>query len=522
MTDVRYILEVEKGGKVQRAIALPIVTEVRKERVPTSVLTWTLGDDPIREFAGVREKMYTLSGTSGYIDRLGYDAQGNRLFASGPKLFREFEQFLEDYENDTYSYQKNLAITADTPTDAPRLVLRALWEGDAALVEQAGFQWDRSLRQGRFMYEYVLALRAYGEPTLPSRHTRNLLGGASNVLKKSQDAIRAATTSIALATEFLQDTRSSLDQYRKPVQSIYRGLQEVRRLAGAAQSLRTWPRAFAEDVWRVTNAETQAIYDSWAALPFVDRQQARAGMLDALKIGNEARSTFLSWLGQNYVKVDTRGPTPGANAVNIATSRVGLTAAVPTVVYEVTGGQTIYDVAYAVTGSRENWKTIADINGMTSPYTLPDGSPLTAGVQLLVPADIAALEATTQNPDDIYGIDLKVGADGDLVLQGDDNIALSRGVDNLTQAIYIRSVSFQGDNATFPLFGFPSIIGDGGTAETAGYLASHARSQYESDPRIKTARNIEVDDQGDSYFVTATLTPVGGAAFQVKLPIQGN
>src|SRR3990167_9498396 len=131
-TSVSYILEVYRRSetpigevvKFIRSIEIPLVNSYDLDRVETTILTWTLGEFPVREFSGVKGQNLVIRGRSGIPHRLGRDARRNRLFASGTRLFREFSQFLKDYANEAAA-----AIGSRMGIEY-FMVLRALWERD--------------------------------------------------------------------------------------------------------------------------------------------------------------------------------------------------------------------------------------------------------------------------------------------------------------------------------------------------------------------------------------------------------
>ena len=108
MARVRYILEVQKpdnfGVIIRTKFLLPLVSEIKLQRKHAVVTVWTLGATPVKQYAGVRNQVFTLSGRSGVQPRSETIGVTSVPAAdqSGPELFRKLEKFIEDYENSAY------------------------------------------------------------------------------------------------------------------------------------------------------------------------------------------------------------------------------------------------------------------------------------------------------------------------------------------------------------------------------------------------------------------------------------
>ena len=168
---VAYLLEVYAGEEYQRSFEIPLVTAIEIEESPSVAIEHTFGE-PWRDLLavrdvtgkvtnGYRERQFRLQGNSGYEHRLGYGADGSRLFAGGFDLFLEFRKFLEGYSADLAAWK---ASAVDTPPPArqgePRLVFHALREGESHAVEVTSLTPQLSgIGQ---LWSYSLSLRAYG------------------------------------------------------------------------------------------------------------------------------------------------------------------------------------------------------------------------------------------------------------------------------------------------------------------------------------------------------------------------
>jgi len=112
-----------------------------------------------------------------------------------------------------------------------------------------------------------------------------------------------------------------------------------------------------------------------------------------------------------------------------------------------------------------------------------------------------------------YGVDLLAvfGPDGrcDAALGPTGDLATVRGLDNLFQAITIRSRTPLGAHPFHRQFGTPAPIGRPFTADVAALYSFFIRRSWLSDPRIERVRNVQVNDVGDTLTLSAELQPVG-------------
>jgi hypothetical protein len=517
--EVKYILEIRIGGKVDRGIVLPLVNRMNVSRIPTDVLTWTLGDEPLIEHSGVKEYQITLMGDSGQRFRLGTDHQGNRVFDSGPELFKQFDRFLHYYAKTAHEHQQSGA-SLDHPVE---LVFRALWEELSLKVETQQFSWERAVEIGPLRYRWNLALQGYENIEHKDKSPFGVLQKAFSPLKAAAKTIDTASAFLGIVTERLEALRGNLDTVREPVRALGRVAQEASKVATAVQSIRMFPHDLASDLFGVANAATTAVFDSWAALPFIDRQSVRSVMIDTLGPMADVRREALTWLGLNFV--DFRGTENSAagsvSYTSTLTPRYASTR--PVMPYRLHEGQDVGDLAQDVIGDRTQWASVATANAMADPHATASGRPLGPGETLLVPTPKVSGLQTSGDPADVYGTDLMLGPDGDLVMVGTEDCALVSGVDNLRQALTIRAQTVQGTNTVRPEVGLPATIGDGIYLETAGLLASQARSQFASDPRIEEVTELEVtDEDGDSLRVAALLKPVAGAPFRISAAVSAH
>jgi nucleoid-associated protein YgaU len=535
----RYILEWSTSGTADksksRKFLIPYVSDVRLERKHAEVTTYTLGEKPVHHYAGVRSQLIEISGRSGLAPRFETIGETRRAQAdnSGPALFRRFEAYIKDYENAARDAMfRNLK--------PPKMTLTMLFEQQKLEVEPKAFSFSRSAAASRLSYTYQISFEAHGELKFEApAGPLSALTSAFETARVITRALNQANTTIAVVTETLEDAKSQLDTFREPLRALTRMGGEARKATRAVNALVQWPKAFMLDFWFATFELSTAVFDSWAVLPFVDRQAVRQVMLDALAPIAEAKRVTQAALGLNFITLPGQVSTfesqlgitdPSTNPEYTTRQRALLSQQATeggyairngqlVIVYEVQAGDTLQDIAGNELGDRSLWIQIAEINGMPGSDTFTDGSPLVAGSLLFVPA-LEGSELPGLSPDDLYGVDLQLGPDGDLVALGANpqDVATIRGVDNLVQGLTNRFVTVQGDNATFPDHGLPRLVGERSSDDTLAEASIDADLQMRRDQRIKSVQDLVINDDGDTFVIDAILEPVVGKAFSVTVP----
>ena len=211
---VLYMLELrdlsDNSNKFVAAMNLPLVNSISFSRQEASSFDWTLGKEPIREFAGIRENMITISGRSGIAHRLGRDSGGNVLFASGDRLMEELQLFLEGYQEQALARQKS----AHEAFNTKQLYLRCFFEGKHLRVEPVHFSFNRSAAGSRFSYEYQIQFRTYG-PAVPPQF--NFMGQMMDAAQSAADFVDQATAFVGFAAEVTENFGAAVLSFVEPI-----------------------------------------------------------------------------------------------------------------------------------------------------------------------------------------------------------------------------------------------------------------------------------------------------------------
>lgn len=495
----------------QRAFALPYVQSYGTPRTEATMLRWTFGKNPIIEHSGIREGMVRISGRSGIRHRLGHDRTGGAFFASGKDIFAELRAFLAEFQNEAARLESAHKGTLV-------MIIRALWEGDDLKVEPISFDPSRSVKSSRFSWEYSLLLRSYGEATKPQL---NLLGRAQQLAKSAARAVDQVSIYLAFANQYTQEIDRTARAYLEPVHAVGRLMQQATQLNQSAAQLTRIPADTMEAIFHVADEALRAIQTTIETFPFSERINHRPAFYDAYSAIGEARNVVLEFFGQRRARIPS-GQHDVTYGTVAATGKTTDTSALLGV-YQVIQGDTLTLIATKLGVSPAQ---IIDLNGMTDAQTLNDGSPFAAGAVIIVPVDdgVSLPSASVQGYDDIFGADVLQDEDGDWTLNSDtapDDVVLVRGRPLLKQALRNRMRTEQGEHGVFPEYGIIRLVGERAGTETAGILASHARTQLLRDPRIKRVVRVTVEDRGAAFVADAEAIPRVGPGIVLSVPVSG-
>lgn len=539
--DVRYLLEWEVDGAVQRAITLPRAAEVDIGLVPPDTRRFGLAGRPTKQHTPYRDIPITIRGRSGLARRAGEDRRGAALEASGPELFRELVAFLRDFQEYAATHE-----SAFVQRHKVNLIFRAVWENEHHYVHLVRFDQHRDVEQSRFSYTWTAEFKTDGpadarpqvetlaERAAASRLKRSTSSSSSTPVGGSaaapSDAARGSSVAsrqlaptlddfIDAATTKVGEISAELSTFRAPLQAVIRAAVAARRFAAELREVTVeFPRDLVLDVFKAADEAALAFYETWDALPIPRREVTRPALVGSLALIQRLRMSTLEWLGARGEKArgqSDRAPFGGIGA-GVAVYRGTLVAE-----HVVGLGESIQDVAFEVLGDRSRWPEIAALNGMPNPRELRDGSPLVPGVRLRVPAAPGeGIGITSLNEDELFGRDWALGQDWDWIPVGDPpvDVAVTSGRDLLIQAIRKRASMLKGDNAVWPLAGVDRVVAESLTAEAVGYFAAHTRAQFLRDSRVAAVEGFELVDEDGSITASFAVVPVAGDRVPLKVP----
>ena len=104
----------------------------------------------------------------------------------------------------------------------------------------------------------------------------------------------------------------------------------------------------------------------------------------------------------------------------------------------------------------------------------------------------------SENFDDIYGSDIKIDANGDLVISASGDFSIIEGIPNLIRALNSRLNETLGARLRLSVYGIRNAIG-GSQNNTApiAYIISNIKDTAMQDPRINKVWNMKIKGRGD-------------------------
>lgn len=500
---IDYLLEVYSQGQISMMITLPHTpSNYSQTRPSATVVTHTLGE-VVREITRNHLTEIELSGVSGYTARTGQTRDGGVSFLSGRQILEEFDQFLDEYQ--TRSAQN---------VDHTFMVFRALKEGQAFKVEPMEWRWSEDTGQNRFSYRWELKLEAYAHA--PSDPRGSIFSPVTEVLQKTQAYLNAGAGAISLADNALRNTRSELEEVRNTLRSLERISTAMNNVVGSVDGIRTFftrdlPATYAQlatSYQRAWESATELINDN------TDSAEKRtAELIPYYALVNAG----LNGVSQNDIDRAQSTPAIERDALNVAITQNAPRFTLP---YTLRAGDTLQSIALSAYGDASRFSEIQAFNGMRDAKHYGNGIPLKTSDVILVPFDsISDTDLGLPRNNDLYGTDLAMNLEGDLVLS-DDEVNTVSGELNLKQAIINRLLTEQGSAYPFPSYGLPVTIGSKMDARTASFCASHVSQQLRSDARIRDVRDIVILDEGDALAVSITVIPITGETVNVVTPMR--
>jgi len=493
---VDYLLEVYTDNQITTMIALPNTPNgVTQTRRHATELLHTLGT-VVRELTQNHRTDIVLKGVSGYAARSGQTRDGGVIVAGGRTILEEFDRFLDDYQREA---AKNV--------DRVFMVYRALNEGYAFKVEPLAFRWSEDSSENRFSYAWELTLEAYA--SAPKSPRPSILAPVTEATRKAAQYVAAAAGAVSLAQNALTNTRAEFAEAQNLLNSITSVINTIEGVANEVDGTRSF---FTEDLpatWaRLTDSYTRAV-NAVTEITGDNRLASSAETLNTYALGVAGR------VGVNKASFDSAT----TNARDL--SSFAISTQRPRFVREVIlrAGDTLQRIAGRAYGDLSRFGEIIEYNGFKDATHHGDGRPLRIGDSVLVPFDTSSADDLGLPRDgDLFGRDLRVDLDGDLILEGGD-LAVIEGRTNLDQALRLRLLSEEASSWIFPAYGLPVTVGSALTSRVAAYCASKVSEQLRADARVDAVDDVVVAQEGDALFISATVSPINGGSMSLIVPL---
>lgn len=517
-------------------IALPYVQSLNVTETTPSIVSYTIGTNAHIDRTHVRDRIVTLSGRTG-VDMI-YDGTVNRSL--DPVVhFDNMRSCLEIFSrHDVTTDTEGHAMDSGQNPKGVRMVLRSSFEQFNHLVEPVSFTYKRSATT-KFSVEWTITLKIYSA----FRHTdamqdymllSGLPGSFMETLRRGRNLLNTARANYKkhvtgrlqrAAHHFTFNTVGLLNVLRQS--TIEAGTETTAYAAGAARrwyvgaklAISRWESYFDGLTW----IEQQSYRER---SPFLEQQSDGNVELSMILIG--ACGYIVSSAEPHALKTnpttlpDNNLFVPSADSL-LGEPQSSPEAALwsgPAYAVVVLEGDTLVSIAVRELGVSE-WLILAQLNHMKSPSTYLDGSPLAAGDVILCPDHLNKTQIKAFDPNHLYGVDLLLGADGDLVLKGSatDDVELAAGAYALRQGLTHRMLVRRGDSLVFPNFGLGLGPGDAATLIRMSGAVQDVVHQMEADPRIRTCIINSALDAGDGFVVNSTVVAKDGIEATINVPV---
>jgi hypothetical protein len=207
---------------------------------------------------------------------------------------------------------------------------------------------------------------------------------------------------------------------------------------------------------------------------------------------------------------------PGVSAVPTTSGVVDISAPLSQLVDSTARWMPDQWVGYSVTVVTGGDRQTLVCNGNTSDHLSLSGVWSVAIVPGTTTYSLSSIRFEPRRPPTAdsraYGTDLLVefGSDGlcDLVVDATSDLALATGIDNLIQAITLRSRCPLGEHPFHKTYGLLPPVGRPLTGDVGVLHSFFARRSLLSDPRISKVRNIQLNLVGDTLTMSAEVQPI--------------
>lgn len=541
-----YLLEIYQGGDLSSSVSLPYVQRIRVRRPGATEIEWTL-EAVSREFSQHRALEIDLEGHSGQRYRAGHNRLGEFTYQDGPTLLREFDAFLDRYQQTAYKAQHDIHSHPSNfgqmrnALAGTFLVLRAFREKLHLKVELVDWDVHADVEQHILSQGWKLRLRAYA-PAVVSEPA-NFFGDLADGAVFLTEAINATNLYIALADSLLKGVRSDAEVLREPLRALQRTAALVESAVDGVGDLLALPLVLYNDLQATLEGFIEAARGvlSWDNALLGTPSSPFEGLATPRLVseGEETLAVVQSAAGALVLaQPPLQGQADNAASLEQARQRVsqGLVPSPPRGdasqrarqqagqglgFWEVRDGDTLHSIAQQALGDASRAAELIDLNGALDGQTLGDGRPLEAGALVRLPGllPVPYLGAT---PEAVMGTDFLLDPyTADLVLTPDrDDVELVTGHDLLLQALRVRMQTVQGEGV-LPSFGLPDLLGQGSSQAQLVYWLSVLAEQLGAEPRVGQVLSLDVQDTGDGVQVMVSVQPVTGPIVDVLAPGPG-
>lgn len=195
---------------------------------------------------------------------------------------------------------------------------------------------------------------------------------------------------------------------------------------------------------------------------------------------------------------------------------------------EVRHADTLPRIALRELGDASRWPDLASLNNLLPPYLTGDadlaamsgGRVLLYGQHIRVFSAANLADAATE-PEETYGVDLALDANGQLFADGPD-LAHVSGLKNLASALARRVTTQRHELLFHPTYGsrVRENLGRSNTPARAAIAARAAQAALAEDSRVQRILSVTATVAGDVLAIDATVQPIGaGSPLSLRIEV---
>lgn len=484
----------------------------------------------------------TVSGTTGGSDlRRTWTALGDQIPRNGKASFFHLRDDLMRYKNKNDDYAKfdiyYYDLSAIDPTDdlnrdvsglpgagviSPRFkAITALADGYVCTL--LSFKMSRA-KDRPLWYTYrieLIGLRPLGtvkSGAKPPLNVNNPLKTIDNMVKV-WNGLRDAYSKVKGVREKIDSVFVLAERAKSEMTSFFQRLNEIavypikttKRLLGAVRdaadfitSVSVGELGAAGMVASIVN-ETRdlivAVQIMCADLVAYGKTPQAKGQLGGDVAAGGGKTARMN------VSMDSVSEAQSEIAANVLDAVTGET--VPVTVYGhieevVTDTTTLDGLAIKYYNDPTLAELIAIYNGIMDPDDMVIGDPIR--VPVLVQAATGTNYIYEASLTDVYGRDIKLDSNGEIVLSYGNDFATIEGVANAVQAVNLRLSEPLGARVRLSLYGIKSVVGAPLNMQAPmAYLTANIKDTIVQDPRVRSVQNMILRADGDTVRIGCDL-----------------
>lgn len=186
-------------------------------------------------------------------------------------------------------------------------------------------------------------------------------------------------------------------------------------------------------------------------------------------------------------------------------------------------GDTMERVAVRELGDASLWYDLVALNGLRPPYIVDDPALVGPGIKLsgqdlmLIPSSAPPATGVAAAPD-VFGIDVLLGSNGQIVISDAGDYATIAGPDNLAQALRLRLASRPGDLVYHPEYGCLAyrLLGRS-SGDQSQLAAAFVAAAAGADPRVVRTQRAVATTMGDVLAASVEAVAANGKRVPVSI-----